>query len=150
MKSVYSLVKEFKDKYPMTIAWRIKSHAKIVEKHLNPGEEVLYAFAGQKGEFYKDLFHTFIVVLTNERILLAQKRVFFGYFCISITPDLFNDLTVEAGIVWGKVNIDTVNEQVTITNIDKKSLAEVETAISSYMMETKKKYKKNERAKNDD
>lgn len=140
MKDVYSLVKKFKEKYPSTIAWRLKSHSKVVEKHLNPDEEVLYAFAGQKSETYNDIFHTYVVAVTDKRLLIANKRLLFGYFCVSVTPDLFNDLTIESGMIWGKVVIDTLSEKVTITNVDKKALPEIETAISSYMMEAKQKY----------
>ena len=64
----------------------------------------------------------------------------FGYFCVSITPDLFNDITVDSGVIWGKVIIDTLRERVTVSNIDKKALPEIETAVSSYIMEEKKKY----------
>ena len=48
MKSVYERALEFKYKYPTTIAWRLKKNASVVEKHLNPGEEVLYVFVAQK------------------------------------------------------------------------------------------------------
>ena len=47
-KSIYQLLIEYKRKYPATVAWRLRQHAKIIEKHLNPGEEVLYVFAAQK------------------------------------------------------------------------------------------------------
>ena len=33
--SVYKSCKEFLKKYPGTIAWRIKKHAKVVEEHIN-------------------------------------------------------------------------------------------------------------------
>ena len=141
MKETYELLKEFKKKYPLTIAWRLKAHSKIVGIHLNPDEEVLYAFTGQKGEYFKDLFHTYIVVITTKRILVAQKRLLFGYFCISVTPDLYNDLTVDCGIIWGKVNIDTLNEKIVITNIDNKALPEIETVITTYMIEANKNKK---------
>lgn len=141
-KDVYSLVKKFKDKYPSTIAWRLKAHSKVVEKHLNPDEKLLYAFVGQKCLSYADIIHTNVVAITDKRIIVARKRILFGYFCISITPDLFNDLTIGSGIFWGEVVIDTLNEQVTISYISKKSLPEVETAISSNMMKAKMKYKK--------
>ena len=39
-KSVYELLVEFKKKYPMTVVWRLKKHAKIIEANLNPEEEV--------------------------------------------------------------------------------------------------------------
>ena len=64
----------------------------------------------------------------------------FGYFLDSITPDLFNDLKVKGGIFWGKVYIDTVKEFITLSNIGVEALPEIETQISSYMMDMKKKY----------
>ena len=36
MQTIYEMVKEFARKYPGTIAWRKKAHAKIIKKHLNP------------------------------------------------------------------------------------------------------------------
>lgn len=144
MVSVYEKVKEFKLKYPSTVAWRLKAHSKVIEKHLNPGEEVNYAFVAQKGYSSFDIFSTFIIVLTNKRILLAQKRVLFGYVFLAITPDMFNDLTVNTGIFWGKVNIDTIKETVILSNISKGAVDEIETEITEYMMAEKKKYKEKE------
>ena len=138
--NVYEKVKEFKKKYPMTVAWRLRKNSKIVQKHLNPGEKVLYAFVAQKNDRFYDLFSTGVVVLTNKRLLVGRKRVVFGYFLDSITPDLFNDLKVLAGVFWGKIQIDTVKEIVTLSNIDKAALPEIETNISEYMMKEKKKY----------
>ena len=136
----YQKLVEFKEKYPMTVAWRLKKHAKIVDKHLNPGEEVLYAFAAQKNESPLDIFMTYAVVLTNKRIILAQKRLIFGYFYTAITPDMFNDLTIKMGLIWGSVHIDTVKEVVKLSNIQREALDEIETNITEYMMEEKKKY----------
>ena len=140
MSSVYDSLKSFKAKYPSTIAWRIKSHAKVIEKHLNPGEEVNYSFLAQKGYSTIDIFSTFAVVLTNKRILLAQKRLLFGYTFLAITPDMFNDLTVNTGLIWSKIYIDTVKETVILSNISKKAVDELETNVTEYMMEEKKKY----------
>lgn len=138
---IFSLLKQYKKKYPMAVVWRLKSHAKIIGKHLNDNEKIIYAFAGQKNESNFDLFHTFVVVVTDKRLILACKRLIFGYFFYSITPDLFNDLTVSSGIIWGKITIDTVKEEIIITNLDKNSLAEIETSITKNMTELKKKYK---------
>lgn len=138
--NVYEQLKKFKDKYPMTISWRLKKHAKVVEKHLNPGEKVLYAFAAQKNNNPLDIITTYAVIITNKRILLASKRVIFGYLITTITPDMFNDLTVKMGLIWGKVILDTVKEVVTLSNIQKEALDEIETNISEYMLEEKKKY----------
>lgn len=139
---VYQQLKQFKEKYPMTIAWRLKKHAKIIEKHLNPGEEIKYSFAAQKNNNPFDIITTYAVVLTNKRILLASKRVLFGYFFTAITPDMFNDLTVKMGVIWGKVIIDTIKEEVILSNIQRDSLDEIETNITEYMMLEKKKLPK--------
>lgn len=140
MSNVYEKVKEFKDKYPMTVAWRLKKHCKIVDLHLNPDEEIVYAFAAQKNDNPFDIITSSVIALTNKRIVIAQKRMVFGYFFKSITPDMFNDLTVKMGLVWGKVYIDTVKEFVCLSNIQREALPEIETAITAYMMEEKKKY----------
>ena len=141
---VYEKLKEFKQKYPMTIAWRLKKHAKIIEMHLNPGEEIKYAFAAQKNDNPFDIVTTYAIVLTNKRILLGTKRLLFGYFFTAITPDLFNDLKVRMGIIWGKVVIDTIKEEVILSNIQREALDDIETMITEYMMKEKKKYQKKE------
>ena len=148
MGKVYRQVLEFKRKYPFTIGWRLKKNAAIVEMHMNPGEEPLYSFFGQKNDRSFDIFGTAVVTLTNKRILIGRKRVIFGYFLDSITPDLFNDLSIHSGIVWGKVNIDTVKELVTLSDVGVGALREIETNISAYMMEKKKEYY-NDREKKD-
>ena len=79
MGKVYEQVLKFKERHPMTIAWRLKQNASIVEKHLNPGEKVIYAFPAQKNQSVFEIFYTNVVALTNKRLLVAQKRLFFGY-----------------------------------------------------------------------
>jgi len=144
MKSkTYQMVHDFKKKYPGTIAWRLKAHSKVMDKHLNPDEEIIYAFAAQKNDHTFDIITTNVIVLTNRRILLASKRLLFGYFFTSITPDMFNDLKVKMGIVWGKVYIDTVKEFICLSNISRDALPEIETSITSFMMEEKRKYYSN-------
>lgn len=140
MSKTYELAKKFKKKYPLTIAWRIRSHCKIIDRHLNEGEEVLYVFMGQKNNSSFDFVNTNILVLTNKRLMIATKRLLFGYFFIAITPDMFNDLTVIDGIIWGRIKIDTVKEEVILSNIDPNALPEIETNVSDYMIKEKKKY----------
>lgn len=137
-------IKEFKQKYSSTIAWRLFHNAKIVDDHVNPDEVVNYAFAGQKNESPFDFFQTAVVAITDKRLLIGQKRVLFGYALSSVTPDLYNDMQVYQGLIWGKIVIDTVKEKIIISNLDKNSLIEIETKITQFMMEEKKKYDKEE------
>lgn len=140
MGKVYEKALAFKNKYPMTVAWRIKKNSSVIEKHLNPDEKVLYVFVAQKNDNPFNILSTAVIAVTSERILIGRKRVVFGYFLDYITPDKFNDLKVLGGIVWGKIHIDYIKEYVTLSNIDKKALNEIETSISSMMMELKKEY----------
>lgn len=139
-KSCYDYVREFKKKYPLTISFRLKRHCRVIEEHLNPDERVLYAFAAQKNNSPLEIFYTNVIALTNKRLLVATKRVLWGYFLVTVTPDMFNDLTVRKGLFFGNVLIDTVRERITLSNIDTKALPELETVMSEYMMEEKRKY----------
>ena len=145
MNNTYTRLKNYKKRFKGTICWRLKSHAKVIDKHLNPEEEVKYVFAGQKGFSSFEMFNTYVVAVTNKRIIIAQKRILFGYLLISITPDMFNDLTVSTGIIWAKVVIDTVKEVITLSNVSKKAASEIETSITEMMMREKKKYVKFEK-----
>jgi len=140
MRTLYDRVSSFKQKNPLTIVWRMKKHVGVVELHINPDEEVLYAFAGQLNDVWYDIVSSCVVCLTNKRILIGQKKLFWGYKYISITPDLFNDLNLRARLIFGTAIIDTLQEKVYISNIDKRGLCEIETEISSYMIKEKKKY----------
>lgn len=140
MGKVYEQVLKFKARHPMTIGWRLRQNASVVEMHLNPGEVPLYSFIAQKNDNPFNIWGSAVVTLTNKRIIIGRKRVVFGYFLNSITPDMFNDMKITSGIIWGKVFIDTVKEFVVLSNISKEALIEIETEISSYMLEEKKKY----------
>lgn len=140
MGKCYEMVQEFKKKYPLTIAFRTNKHCQIIEKHLNTEEKILYAFPAQKNSSPFEIFYTNVIALTNKRILIATKRVLWGYFLVSITPDMFNDLTVRKGLVFGNVLIDTIKEKVVLSNIDPNALPEIESIITEYMMEAKKVY----------
>lgn len=130
---------QFKKDYPLTICWRIKKHAKVLEDFINPDEKVIYVFCGQNNNDWRDITSSCVVCLTNKRILIGQKRVTWGSFYNQITPDLYNDMQVFTGIFFGRIVIDTVKEKVNISNLDKRCLDEIETAISDFMMKYKKK-----------
>ena len=112
MGAVYDKMLEYRKKHPGGIVWRMKRHAEVVESYINHDEEVLYAFPAQKNESFAEIFCTFSVVLTNKRILLGHKRLTWGSFYYTITPDLYNDMQIYEGLIWCKVKIDTVKELV--------------------------------------
>ena len=135
--NIYKWAISFKKRYPSTVAWRLKNHC---QKHLNDDETVLYVFTGQRNDNWYDVISTSVFVITDKRLIIAQDRLLFGYFLYSITPDMFNDLAVISGLIWGKIEIDTIKELVTISNLSKAALDEIETSVTKYMMEEKKEY----------
>lgn len=137
----YEMLKAFKNKFSGSVSWRNKKHCKIIDMHLNPNEKIQFIFSGQLDDKPLSLFNTGVIAVTNERLIIAQKKLIVGYKFSSITPDLYNDLTVRSGIIWGTIIIDTVREQVYISDLDKASLPEIETEITMFMQEAKKKYR---------
>ena len=145
--SVYEMVLRFRKDHPGTMAFRIKKHSAVLEKHLNPGEKLLYCFCGQKNTESYMLINSCVVALTNKRIMIGQKRLLWGYFFTTITPDLYNDLKVRSGLIWSDIEIDTVRENVYISNISHSEAVEIETNITEFMMKEKKKYDKKDKDK---
>lgn len=141
--NTYDMVKLYKKKYPNCVTWwRLKKHSAIIDRHLNPNERIEYVVAGQLNNNPWGFFDTCVLAITSERLIIAQDRIPVGYYFSSITPDLYNDLQVSTGLFWGTLCIDTVKEKVFISNLDKRSLPEVETNVTMFMQEAKKKYAK--------
>ena len=138
---VYKMVSRFKKKYPWTIVFRLRRHADVVEHILDKDEEVYYTFCGQRNDTHTMLFDSCVVALTNKRIIIGEKRLLFGYYLITVSTKLFNDLTLNSGILFGRIEIDTVKEKIFISNIDKRALDEIETMIHEIMSNNKKNEK---------
>ena len=139
---VYSMVMKFKHDFKGTIAFRLKKHSKVVEQHLNPDEKVIFAFCGQKNDKSYMIINSCVVALTNKRIMIGQKRVLWGYFFTTITPDLYSDLKVRKNLIWSDVEIDTIHENVYLSNLSPEGAIAIETMITEFMMKEKKKYGK--------
>ena len=70
MQDIYLKAKEFKSKFPRTIAWRLHKHAAVVQKHLHDNEKVHYVFCGQKNVSSLMINKTCIVAITDERLVI--------------------------------------------------------------------------------
>lgn len=138
-KSVYKMVSKFKQKYPWTIAIRLRKHSAVIENFLDKDEFVYYTFCGQRNDSNSLLFDSCVVALTNKRIIVGQKRALFGYYVLNISTKLFNDLTISTSMLFGRIEIDTVKETVYISNIQKSALDEIETMVHKIVLENKKR-----------
>ncbi len=148
MGKVVNQAIKFTNKYGLTLAFRVKKHAAVVERHLNDDEKVLYVFAGRKTDDSDKKPKSAVIAITNKRILIGRCNLFnLGYSLNSITPDLYNDLKITSGVIFGAVIIDTIKETIVVSSIDKHALPEVENNISKTMIELKKEYIKEEKEK---
>ena len=84
-------------------------------------------------------------LVKEEKELLNIMNTLTNVSSVDLAKDMFNDLTVYSGLIWGKVQIDTIKEVVFISNLSKKSLDEIETSVTEYMMKEKKKYARREK-----
>lgn len=140
MGQAYKKLKSFMKKYPGGVHWRLKQHCEVIDLHLNPNEELKFIVAGQLDNKPVSFLNTAVLAITSERLLIAQNYVLAGYKFSSITPDLYNDMQVYSRILWGIVCIDTVKEKIYLSNLPIKALPKIETEITMFMQEAKKKY----------
>jgi hypothetical protein len=105
MKSIYEKALEFKNRYPGTFGYRLKKHAKVIEDNLLEGEKVTNVYCGSLGTF-----DTAILAITNKRIILGHKKLFFGSKCVSINNDKICSVNAYNGMIWGKVIISSLSD----------------------------------------
>ena len=84
-----------------------------------------------------DILSTYVIAITDKRIMIGRKRIVFGYFFLAVTPELFNDIKVKKGFLWAKIEIDTVKEYIILSNIQGGAASKIETAITQYVMKKK-------------
>ena len=53
---------------------------------------------------------------------------------------MYNDLQVYHGLLWGRIAIDTIDEEVYLSNIVPSALVEIETNVTRFMIREKKKF----------
>lgn len=142
LNEIYGMVVRFVKRYPFTIVWRLRQHCKILARHINTGEEIHYIFPAQKNSNPFNIYATCVIAFTSKRILIAQKRVIWGYNLVSVTPDMFNDFEVYKGLIFGRLDIDTIKENIKLSDIDPKALVDIETNLSEYLTKVKPKFTK--------
>ena len=147
--SMYSNALKFKRKYPWTIVFRLKKHAKVVQDIIDKDEKVLYTFCGQRNDTHTMICDSCVVAVTTKRIIVGEKRALFGYYVLTISTELFNDLKINTGLIWGRIEIDTVKENLFISNIDKRAMDEIETNVHEIMLNNKRRLKQNKEKNNE-
>ena len=94
----------------MNKKWGVK-HFALVEQALQSDEEVLMCFIGLHN-YISTTKHdsNFAYALTNKRFIMAQQRVI-GQVIQSVYLNNLNDVTLNAGLVFGVLTFDTIKEK---------------------------------------
>ena len=120
--SIYELVCRFKKKYPMTVAWRLEAHSKLAEDVLDNDEELRYVFTAQKNMSRQDVMSTNVILITTKRTYFVHDRIIPGNFVTTIKNSMINDINAKNGLIWGSLIIDSVKEEIVLSNIDRNSI----------------------------
>lgn len=95
--------------------WGLK-HFGIIEKNLQPNEEVLMTFIGLHNYISMTKHeNNFAYALTDKRLIFAQKKLLVGEIIKSISLDFINDVTLEtatgSGLLMNAIlTFDTMKE----------------------------------------
>lgn len=101
-----------------TIKKWITRHFKLIEEQLNDDEYVMFCFVGLHN-FVSTTKHdnNHAYALTNKRLILAQQKVI-GNNVQSIVLDNLNNVSKNAGMMYGTLTINTLGASV-VVGVDK-------------------------------
>ncbi|MFW8618641.1 PH domain-containing protein [Enterococcus innesii] len=101
-----------------TIKKWITRHFKLIEEQLNDDEYVMFCFVGLHN-FVSTTKHdnNYAYALTNKRLILAQQKVI-GNNVQSIVLDNLNNVSKNAGMMYGTLTINTLGASV-VVGVDK-------------------------------
>ncbi len=87
------------------------NHFDIVAKNLKQDEDVLMAFIGLHN-YQSATKHdnNCAYVITNKRIMIAQKKIIGEFFQI-VSLENLNDVTLNSGMIFGVIVFDTIKER---------------------------------------
>lgn len=115
--------------------WGVK-HFRIILDNLMDGEHIIFPFIGMHN--YRSVTQHdgyFAYAVTNKRILMAQQKLI-GQIFQSVSWQNVNDVTLDTGMVFGTLTIDTYKERFNVC-IDKDSTRTISTRIHEVFEEVK-------------
>ena len=93
----------------MNRKWGIK-HFSLIEQALSQDEDVLMCFIGLHNYISATKHDSnFAYAITNKRIIMAQQKVI-GQNFQSVSIENVNDVTLQTGMIFGTITIDTIKE----------------------------------------
>lgn len=88
---------------------------------IQPDETIKFATSG----FYDTNTSSVLIVVTNKRILLENKKIFFGSQNTEIPLEMVNDISYNSGLVMAKVSITSGTKEHKVSQITKKVVAQL-------------------------
>ena len=93
-----------------------QKHFEVIEEQLHNDENVLMSFAGLHEEPNSSFTGSFAYAITNKRLIIAQKGVLGRSKTKSVLMEHLNDVSVQNGIMWRNIKIDTLKDTFVIKN----------------------------------
>lgn len=88
---------------------------------IQPDETIKFATSG----FYDTNTSSVLIVVTNKRILLENKKLLFGSQNTEIPLEMVNDISYNSGLVMAKVSITSGTKEHKVSQITKKVVAQL-------------------------
>lgn len=119
-----------------TIKKWITRHFKLIEEQLNDDEYVMFCFVGLHN-FVSTTKHdnNYAYALTNKRLILAQQKVI-GNNVQSIVLDNLNNVSKNAGMMYGTLTINTLGASV-VVGVDKGAADNINDALNKIIYDLK-------------
>ncbi|NKD38286.1 hypothetical protein HED42_09085 [Enterococcus casseliflavus] len=119
-----------------TIKKWITRHFKLVEEQLNDDEYVVFCFVGLHN-FVSTTKHdnNYAYALTNKRLIVAQQKVI-GNNVQSIVLDNLNNVSKNAGMMYGVLTINTLGASV-VVGVDKGAADSINDALNKIIYDLK-------------
>lgn len=107
-EEMYNYAKENGYGTGLTKGWS-KKHFKVLESNLRKDEEVYMTFIGFKDMKGMNHDSTCAYAITNERMILGQKKVI-GENFVAVVLDNINDISLNKKLAYGIITFDTIKE----------------------------------------
>lgn len=119
-----------------TVKKWITRHFKLVEEQLNGDEYVVFCFVGLHN-FVSTTKHdnNYAYALTNKRLIVAQQKVI-GNNVQSIVLDNLNNVSKNAGMMYGVLTINTLGASV-VVGVDKGAADSINDALNKIIYDLK-------------
>lgn len=123
----------------MNKTWGIK-HFTLIEKALKSDEEAIMCFIGLHNYISATKHdNNFAYAITSKRIIMAQQKII-GQIVQTVAIEHLNDITLNLGIVFGIITVDTIKEKFNVA-VDRQAAKNINNRIDEALLSVRQQQK---------